>query len=243
MTEPLLQVEKVDVSYGSAAILHAVSLTVEPGEMVAIIGSNGAGKSTLLKTIVGLVRQKSGKIVFADKDVSKIPAHKRCGLGIALVPEGRQLFTSLSVYDNLLLGAYGCSVGESKEDFARRLESVFSLFPALKKRQGQISGSLSGGEQQMLAIGRALMSKPKVLLCDELSLGLAPMLVKSIYSVLYDLRQQQGITLVVVEQQASLILGIAQRAYVLETGRMVLSGRAEELLGSELIKKSYLGEL
>ncbi len=243
MTGPLLRVEKVDVSYGSAAILHAVSLTVEPGEMVAIIGSNGAGKSTLLKTIVGLVRQKSGKIIFADKDVSKIPAHKRCGLGIALVPEGRQLFTSLSVYDNLLLGAYGCSVGESKEDFARRLESVFSLFPALKERQGQISGSLSGGEQQMLAIGRALMSKPKILLCDELSLGLAPMLVKSIYSVLYDLRQQQGITMVVVEQQASLILGIAQRAYILETGRVALSGKAEELLGSELIKKSYLGEL
>jgi branched-chain amino acid transport system ATP-binding protein len=233
----MLKVENIDVYYGAIHALKGVSLEVKEGEIVTLIGANGAGKSTSLQTISGLIRQKRGKIMFSGRDISFSPAQEIVRMGISQVPEGRRIFANLSVRENLEMGAY---LQKGKEGLKKTLEKVYEKFPRLRERLNQRAGTLSGGEQQMLAMGRALMAQPKLLLLDEPSMGLAPILVKEIFSIIKEINEA-GTTILLVEQNAKMALSIANRAYVLETGRIVTSGPAQELAESEQIKKAYLG--
>ena len=233
----MLKVNDLKVRYGMIEAIKGISFEVADGQIVTLIGANGAGKTTTMHTISGLIRAASGSIELDGKDITKIPAHKIVELGIAQCPERRRVFALQSVEDNLLLGAYS---RKDKEGIAKDLENVFSLFPRLLERKQQLAGTLSGGEQQMLAMGRALMAKPKIMLLDEPSMGLSPLLVREIFDIIKDINSQ-GVTILLVEQNAKMALSIADRAYVIETGRIVMSGTGEELLNSEDIKKAYLG--
>ena len=232
-----LAVEGLDVYYGAVHALKGVSLHVEAGEIVTLIGANGAGKTTLLRTISGLVPAKAGRIVFEGKDISKVPAHEIVALGMSQSPEGRMVFSNLSVEDNLELGAYR---RRDRPGIQQDRDAVFHLFPRLLERRKQLSGTLSGGEQQMLAIGRALMSRPRVLLLDEPSLGIAPLLVRDIFKNIVEINRR-GVTVLLVEQNAHMALGIAKRGYVLETGRVVLEDEAAKLAANDEVRAAYLG--
>jgi branched-chain amino acid transport system ATP-binding protein len=233
----LLEIENLSVYYDSIQALKGISLKVNEGEMVTIIGSNGAGKTTTLLTISGILRPRQGAVRYQGQDVSRMAPHEVVQQGISHCPEGRQIFTGLTVTENLAMGAYN---RRDREGVARDLEWVLSLFPVLGSRRGQSGGTLSGGEQQMLAIARALMSRPRMLLLDEPSLGLAPLLVERIFGVIQQLRAE-GVTILLVEQNAFQALRIADRAYVLETGRIKLQGPARELAANDEVKKAYLG--
>lgn len=234
----MLKINAVNVFYGNVQALWEVSLQIEEGEFVALVGSNGAGKTTLLKSIVGLLPIASGKIDFLGKEISKVPSYKISNEGICLVPEDKGLFPEMSVFEHLELGAYASKMLNSKD---KNLEWVFSLFPVLGERSKQLAGTLSGGEQQMLAVGRALMANPKLLMLDEPSLGLAPKLVSAVFNTLDEISSQRGITILLVEQNVAYALTRANRAYVLENGRIVLQGKAEELRENEQVKIAYLG--
>lgn len=234
----MLQVTDLKVNYGVIQAIKGVSFEVNEGEVIALIGANGAGKTTILHTVTGLIAPKSGKIEFEGKDITKMPAHKIVTLGMAHVPEGRRVFADLSVYENLLMGAF---TRKDKDEISQTLEMVYKRFPRLKERKNQVAGTLSGGEQQMLAMGRALMSHPKIILMDEPSMGLSPILVEEIFHIIRDI-SAGGTTVLLVEQNAKKALSIADRAYVLETGNIVLSGDAKEMMNNESIKKAYLGE-
>ncbi|WP_293718403.1 ABC transporter ATP-binding protein, partial [uncultured Phascolarctobacterium sp.] len=227
----------IDVYYGAIHAIKGISIEVPKGEIVTLVGSNGAGKSTTLRTISGLMKPKNGAILFEDKNIVGVPAHKIVGMGLCQVPEGRHVFANMSVMENLELGAY---LRSDKDEIARDLEDVFKKFPRLLERKDQISGTLSGGEQQMLAMGRALMSRPRLLLLDEPSMGLAPLLVKEIFNIIKEINES-GTTVLLVEQNANMALSIADKAYVLETGRIALAGTAQELASSEAVRKAYLG--
>jgi branched-chain amino acid transport system ATP-binding protein len=233
----LLEVDGVSASYGNVQILWNVSLNVKEGEIVTILGPNGAGKTTLVKTILGLLRPNSGSIKFFDRRIDKLPTYKIVDIGIVLVPEGREIFPKMTVHENLLLGAYGKEAEKNKD---QSLETIFQIFPFLKERRKQLAQTLSGGEQQMLAIARGLMSKPKLLIMDEPSLGLAPMLVQKIFNSMREINER-GVTILLVEQNVHRALEIADRGYLLESGKMVLSGDWNELLANEHVKKAYLG--
>lgn len=233
----MLRVEDINVYYGAIHAIKGISLNVPDGEIVALIGSNGAGKSTTLRTISGLMKPKTGRIIYEDRDISGMPAHKIVSLGLCQVPEGRHVFANMTVMENLELGAY---LRKDKDGIAKDMEDVFNKFPRLLERKNQLSGTLSGGEQQMLAMGRALMSRPKLLLLDEPSMGLAPLLVKEIFNIIKEINAS-GTTVLLVEQNANMALSIADKAYVLETGRITLSGTAQELASSEAVRKAYLG--
>ena len=234
----LLNIDNITVSYGGVRALRGVSCQVEEGEIVALIGANGAGKSTTLKAICGLVRPQSGTITFDNKVLNKMPPHKIVSLGISQVPEGRRVFTRLTVLENLEMGGYTRKkAGEVKDS----IKNIFKRFPRLEERKNQLAATLSGGEQQMLAIGRALMSKPRLLLLDEPSMGLAPMLVQEIFTIISEINLA-GTTILLVEQNANMALSIANWAYVLETGEIVLSGPAAELANNPDVRKAYLGE-
>ncbi len=234
----MLKIESVKVSYGAIEAVKGVSLEVRAGEVVTIIGANGAGKSTLLKSIVGLEPVAAGRVLVDGKDCTHVPAHQRVGLGVALSPEGRGVFPDQTVRENLMLGAY--SRRNDKAFVERAIEREFARFPRLKEREHQLSGTLSGGEQQMLAIARALMSEPRLLLLDEPSLGLAPLIIKDIFDAIRQLRSS-GLTILLVEQMAKQALGVADRAYVLETGCITLEGSGRELLDNPKVKSAYLG--
>ena len=234
----MLEVKDLQVFYGMIQAIKGISFEVNEGETVALIGANGAGKTTTLHTITGLLSPKKGSVVFEGKEITKVPAHKVVSLGMAHVPEGRRVFAQLSVYQNLKMGAY---TRKDKAEIDEMLETVYKRFPRLKERQNQMAGTLSGGEQQMLAMGRALMSKPKIVLLDEPSMGLSPILVNEIFDIIQSLNKA-GTTVLLVEQNAKKALSIADRAYVLETGRIVQSGDAQVLLNDESIKNAYLGE-
>jgi branched-chain amino acid transport system ATP-binding protein len=231
----VLKIEGIDVYYGVIRALKEVSLGVNEGEIVTLIGANGAGKTTTLKTISGVIRPRKGRVLFDNRELTKMAPHEIAGIGILQVPEGRRIFGNLTVMENLLMGAY-----LRKDNISSDLEKVFTLFPRLKERQRQKAGTLSGGEQQMLAISRALMGKPKVMLLDEPSLGLAPLLVFNIFETIKEINKQ-GVTILLVEQNAYMALQIAHRAYVLETGKVVLEGTGEELINNEMVRKAYLG--
>jgi branched-chain amino acid transport system ATP-binding protein len=233
----MLEVKDLEVYYGAIHAVKGISLKVDDGQIVTLIGSNGAGKSTTLHTISGLIKPKSGSISFDGQELVGVPAHDIVGRGLVQVPEGRHVFSNMSVMENLDMGAY---LRNDKDGIARDKEKVFELFPRLFERKGQMAGTLSGGEQQMLAMGRALMSRPRVLLLDEPSMGLAPLLVKEIFSIIKTINDE-GTTVLLVEQNANMALSIADHAYVLETGRIVLSGTAAELAASEAVRKAYLG--
>jgi len=233
----VLSVQGLDVYYGAVHALKGVDVRADAGEIVTLIGANGAGKTTLLRTISGLVPPRAGRIEFEGRDITKVPAHEIVGLGISQSPEGRLVFANLSVADNLELGAYR---RKDKPGIAEDRERVFHLFPRLLERRRQSAGTLSGGEQQMLAIGRALMSRPRLLLLDEPSLGLAPLLVREIFRTIRDINAR-GVTILLVEQNAHMALTVAGRGYVLETGRVVLEDRAASLLQNAEVKKAYLG--
>jgi len=233
----LLEVSNVVASYGEIPVLHGVSLKVDKGEFVGVIGSNGAGKTTLLRTIAGLLPAINGEIKFLGRNIERLPPYKIVELGVAHVMEGKRLFPYLSVLDNLLLGAYN---HRARKKIKENLEFVFSIFPRLKERKNQKARTLSGGEQQMLAIGRALMSDPKLLLLDEPTLGIQPTLVKKIFEVMKEINEH-GVSILLVEQKVMFTLKYVDRAYVLESGRVILEGSGEELLKNEMIKKAYLG--
>ncbi len=237
----LLETRDVSTFYGQIRALNNVHLQVGEGEIVAIIGANGAGKTTLLNTICGVHPPREGKVIFSGQDITHLPAEEVVRLGISHVPERRQVFGTMSTLDNLILGAYHRYGKEKREDIEADIERIFQLFPILKARQKQMAGTLSGGEQQMLAIGRGLMARPKLLLLDEPSLGLAPLLVREIFRVMADLRKH-GTTILLVEQNARAALIIADRAYVLETGKVALEGTAKELLADERVQSAYLGK-
>ena len=237
MAEPMLKIDDINVYYGAIHAIKGISLTVNQGEIVTLIGANGAGKSTTLRTISGLLKPKTGSITFQGQDIAGTPAHKIVGLGISQVPEGRRVFAEMTVMENLDLGAF---VRKDKAGIQQDLKHVFELFPRLEERKNQSAGTLSGGEQQMLAMGRALMSRPKLLLLDEPSMGLAPLLIKEIFNIIVDINKS-GTTVLLVEQNANMALSIANRAYVLETGRITLSGKAQDLAASEDVRKAYLG--
>lgn len=241
MIDAMMEVRKLNTYYGPIQALKQVSVRVEKGRFVSIIGANGAGKSTFLKTIVGLVKPQSGRIMIDGKDITRFPAHKIIKQGAALVLERRQLFGPLSVIDNLVLGTYRFSGKERKIRLQTTLDEVFNLFAILRERSEQKAGTLSGGEQQMLAIGRALMARPRLLLLDEPSLGLAPLFVSEIFKTLTELNNE-GITMVLVEQNARLALEISDYGYVLDTGRVATEGPAMELLNNEKVKTAYLGK-
>ncbi len=234
----MLKVENLQVYYGMINAIKGVSFEVNQGEVIALIGANGAGKTTILHTITGLISPKEGSIEFEGVNLLKTPAHKIISLKMAHVPEGRRVFQQLTVYENLKLGAY---VLKDKQQIKKNLEYVYAHFPRLEERKNQIAGTLSGGEQQMLAMGRALMSNPKIILMDEPSMGLSPLLVNEIFKIIQEV-SKDGTTVLLVEQNAKKALSIADRGYVLETGKIVLSGSASELLNNEEIKKAYLGE-
>jgi branched-chain amino acid transport system ATP-binding protein len=234
----MLQIEDLEVAYGSITALHRISLRVEKGKIITLVGSNGAGKSTTLRAISGLIRVRHGKILFEGQDITNRPPHRVVGMGITQVPEGRMIFSNLTVLENLQMGAYRRSDAlEIKKDY----EYVFGIFPRLKERERQVAGTLSGGEQQMLAIGRALMSKPRFLMLDEPSLGIAPILVKTIFSKIVEINQQLGITILLVEQNANMALEISDYGYVLETGRIILEDESDKLRVNSLVKEAYLG--
>lgn len=235
----MLKVNEIDVFYGHIQALKGVSLEVNEGEIVTLIGANGAGKSTLLKTLSGLLKPKSGTIEYLGGSISGRPAQTIVKAGISHVPEGRRVFANMSVEENLELGAY---LRKDKNEIRKDIEKVYGLFPRLLERRKQLSGTLSGGEQQMLAMGRAIMAKPKLLLLDEPSMGLAPLIVKTIFQIIEEINRE-GTTVLLVEQNANMALSIANRAYVIETGSVVASGSAAELQASEEIKKAYLGGL
>jgi branched-chain amino acid transport system ATP-binding protein len=234
----VLKLESVELSYGAIHAVKGVSLEVNVGEVVTIIGANGAGKSTLLKGIVGLEPLAAGKVLINGVDITHVPSHQRVGLGIALSPEGRGVFADQTVYENLLLGAY--SIKEDRDRVQRLVELEYERFPRLRERANQLSGTLSGGEQQMLAISRALMSEPKLLLLDEPSLGLAPLIIVDIFKSIRALRDA-GLTILLVEQMANQALAVADRAYVLETGRIILEGTGAQLLKDPAVRAAYLG--
>ena len=234
----MLEIKDLQVYYGMINAIKGISFEVNAGEVIALIGANGAGKTTVLHTITGLVAPRAGSIMFEGTDLVKTPAHKILSLGMAHVPEGRRVFQQLTVYDNLKLGAY---VMKDKKQVEKNLEYVYTHFPRLKERRNQVSGTLSGGEQQMLAMGRALMSNPKILLMDEPSMGLSPLLVNEIFGIIKEV-SADGTTVLLVEQNAKKALSIADRAYVLETGNISLSGKACDLINDEQVKKAYLGE-
>lgn len=233
----MLTVKNLQVNYGSVQALKDISIEVKQGEIVTLIGSNGAGKSTLLKTISGLIRPKQGSITFEGKDLTSIPPEKIVSIGISHVPEGRRIFSGMTVMENLRIGAYQ---RKDKKGIEKDLEEVFSLFPILKDRKNQDAGTLSGGEQQMLAISRALLAKPKLIILDEPSLGLAPVIIDKVFEFIEKIRDT-GITILLVEQNANLALEVSERAYVLETGEIKLTGKSSELLKDEQIMKAYLG--
>jgi len=238
MAEPLLQVEGLQGCYGPVAVLHGVDLDIAAGELVALVGANGAGKTTLLRILSGLHRASAGRMRFDGQDIGRLPPHRIVAAGICQVPEGRQVFAPLSVEDNLRLGAY-----PQRRDpawCAQRLELIYDLFPILEERRTQLAGTLSGGQQQMLAIGRALLGRPRLLLLDEPSMGLAPLLVEEILRVIGELNRQ-GVTILLVEQNARAALAIAHRGYVLETGRVTLSAAASTLRDDEGVRRAYLG--
>ena len=234
----MLEVKELQVYYGVIQALKDVSFEVNQGEVIALIGANGAGKTTTLHTVTGLLPSKHGSIVFEGVDITKMPAHKIVEMGIAHVPEGRRVFSQLSVYENLIMGAY---TRKDKKEIADNLENVYKRFPRLKERKTQRAGTLSGGEQQMLAMGRALMSNPKMIVMDEPSMGLSPIFVNEIFDIIEKV-SASGTTVLLVEQNAKKALSIADRAYVLETGKIVLSGDAKMLMNDDSIKKAYLGE-
>ena len=236
----MLKIEAISTFYDSIAALKRVSLSVTEGMVVSIIGANGAGKSTLLKSISGLIKTHSGSIVYKDQNIAGLPAHEIVSLGISQVPEGRQLFAHLTVMDNIYLGAYHYYKRGNRSEVEKRIKDIFELFPILEKRSGQIAGTLSGGEQQMLAVARALMGRPELLLLDEPSMGLAPLIVREIFSVVKRLNQE-GTTVLLVEQNAKAALNVAHHAYVLETGEIVIEGLAKDLLDNPKVKEAYLG--
>ena len=235
----MLRLDNVSLSYGPIQAVSGASIEVQEGQVVAIVGANGAGKTTLLKSIAGLMQPKSGQITFDGKDITKMEPHRRVQVGIALSPEGRQVFSDQTIKDNLELGAYARRL--NKSDMQAALEEQYELFPRLRERKDQISATLSGGEQQMLAIARALMGEPRLLLLDEPSLGLAPLIIKEIFSIIRNLRTR-GITILLVEQMANQALRLADRAYVLEGGRITLSGSGSQLLADPEVRRAYLGE-
>lgn len=235
---PLLQVDNIEVYYGVIKALKGISFEVNKGEIVALIGANGAGKTTILHTVTGLLKPKTGKVIYNEKDITKTPAHKIVTMGMAHVPEGRRIFSQLSVLDNIKLGAF---TRKDKDEIEQSLKYVYERFPRLEERKNQIAGTLSGGEQQMLAMGRALMSKPDFILMDEPSMGLSPLLVSEIFDIIKVINES-GTTVLLVEQNAKKALSIADRAYVLETGTIALSGNAQDLMNDESVKKAYLSE-
>ena len=237
----MLEVREVSTFYGRICALEAVSLKVEAGEIVSLIGANGAGKTTLLNTISGMIPARTGEVTLAGKPITRLPAEHIVALGISHVPERRQVFGSLTVLENLLLGAYSRARREKQTAIRQDIERMFTLFPILTTRRRQLAGTLSGGEQQMLAVGRGLMAKPKLMLLDDPSLGLAPLIVQEIFCILADLRRA-GTTILLVEQNARAALKLADRGYVLETGRVVLSGSTSELLNNADLQRAYLGK-
>ena len=234
----MLEVNDIKVYYGMIQAIKGVSFHEDEGEVIALIGANGAGKTTILHTVSGLLTPKEGSITFEGQDLVKIPGHKIVSMGMAHVPEGRRVFAQLSVLQNLMMGAY---TRKDKEEITQTLETVFDRFPRLKERQNQMAGTLSGGEQQMLAMGRALMSHPKIILMDEPSMGLSPIFVNEIFDIIQEV-SKSGTTVLLVEQNAKKALSIADKAYVLETGNIVLSGDAKELMNNDRVKKAYLSE-
>lgn len=234
----MLEIRDLQVYYGMIQAIKGISLDVNQGEVIALIGANGAGKTTTLHTITGLLRPKAGTITFNGENITKAAAHKIVSMGMAHVPEGRRVFAELSVLQNLRLGAY---TRKNKDEIEESLANIYRRFPRLEERKNQMAGTLSGGEQQMLAMGRALMSKPKIILMDEPSMGLSPIFVNEIFSIIQDV-SADGVTVLLVEQNAKKALSIADRAYVLETGKIVLEGDAKELMNNDSIKKAYLGE-
>lgn len=233
----MLEVKDLQVYYGVICALKGISFKVEQGEIVSLIGANGAGKTTMMQSVVGMIPKKSGTVIFDGQDISKMPCHKIVKLGMTQVPEGRRIFQELTVYENLMMGAY---TTKNQDRFKEDLESIYSRFPRLAERRNQIAGTLSGGEQQMLAMSRALMSHPKLLMLDEPSMGLAPILVDQVFEIIKDLHAS-GTTILLVEQNASKALEISNRAYVLETGSISLSGTGVELASSDEVRKAYLG--
>lgn len=234
----MLEVSNLKVNYGMIQAIKGISFHVEQGEIIALIGANGAGKTTTLHTVSGLLKAREGSILFNGKELTKTHPHKIVEMGMAHVPEGRRIFQQLTVYENLILGAYTRS---DKKEIAESLEMIYKRFPRLEERKKQIAGTLSGGEQQMLAMGRALMSRPNIILMDEPSMGLSPLLVTEIFDIIQSINKS-GTTVLLVEQNAKKALSIANRAYVLETGKIVLEGDAKELMNNDQIKKAYLGE-
>ena len=234
----MLEVKDLEVYYGVIQAIKGISFHVDKGEVVALIGANGAGKTTTLHTVTGLLSPKSGQVLFEEREITKVPAHKIVSMGMAHVPEGRRVFAELSVYENLKMGAY---TRNDKSEIEESLKNVYKRFPRLEERKNQMAGTLSGGEQQMLAMGRALMSRPKIILMDEPSMGLSPIMVNEIFDIIRSV-SESGTTVLLVEQNAKKALSIADRAYVLETGKIVLEGNAKDLLEDDSIKKAYLGE-
>ena len=234
----MIEVKNLTVCYGAISALHGISLRVEKGAIVTLIGGNGAGKTTTLRAISGMLKPKSGEILFEGQPITGVPAHKLVGRGIAHCPEGRMVFANLTVHENLAMGAY---LRRDKAGIAADLDYVFSLFPRLKERDQQVAGTMSGGEQQMLAIGRALMSRPRFLMLDEPSLGIAPLLVKSIFEKIVEINRERGLTILLVEQNANLALEIAGYGYVLETGNILLADEASKLRADPKVRDAYLG--
>lgn len=234
----MLEIHDLEVAYGSIIALHRINLKVERGKVITLVGSNGAGKSTTLKAISGLIRIRRGKVLFEGTDITNRQPHRIVGMGITQVPEGRMIFSNLTVFENLQMGAFH---RKDKDGLKRDYEYVFSIFPRLKERLKQVGGTLSGGEQQMLAIGRALMSKPRYLMLDEPSLGIAPILVKAIFAKIVEINKELGITILLVEQNANLALEISDYGYVLETGRIILEDESAKLRTNSLVKEAYLG--
>lgn len=236
----MLRIRNLDAGYGKLRVLKNISLHVDGGEIVTMIGANGAGKTTLLHTIIGLVKPSGGKVEFHGQNCRKMAAQKIVASGCALVPEGRQVFATMTVEENLILGGYVLQKKESKTAVMQELEHQYDLFPVLRERRSQLAGTLSGGEQQMLAMGRALMSRPKLVMMDEPSTGLAPLIVRDIFRVIVHLRNE-GNTVLLIEQNAKAALSIADRGYVLETGKIILQGPAEDLLANRDVQRAYLG--
>jgi branched-chain amino acid transport system ATP-binding protein len=234
----VLEIKNLQVSYGAITALHGISLCVKPGSIVTLIGGNGAGKTTTLRTVSGLLKPQTGEILYAGKSLVSLPPHRIVGLGLSHVPEGRMVFANLTVHENLMMGAY---LQRDRAVIRQELERVFTTFPRLQEREQQVAGTLSGGEQQMLAIGRALMSRPKFLMLDEPSLGLAPLLVKAIFEKIVEINRTQGITILLVEQNANLALEISNFGYVLETGKIILRDNSAALRQNPQVKSAYLG--
>jgi branched-chain amino acid transport system ATP-binding protein len=234
----MLEVHDIEVYYGMIQAIKGLSFEVNEGEVISLIGANGAGKTTILHTITGLLQAKKGNIIFEGKDITKTPAHKIVSMGMAHVPEGRRVFAELSVLENIKMGAY---TRKDKNEIQESINMVYKRFPRLEERKNQLAGTLSGGEQQMLAMGRALMSKPRIILMDEPSMGLSPIFVNEIFDIIREV-SEAGTTVLLVEQNAKKALSIADRAYVLDTGKIVKTGKASDLLNDESIKKAYLGE-